>query len=371
MPTLHSAARLVALSASIASVLIVIPSAQIAAAQAAPAQAASAAPAPPEAPNGVVSIDIEVTDKPGHPVGGLQQSDFSLFDNNQPVRLINFQSIEAKGATADLVHVIVVIDAINTPVITVARVREQLTEFLKQNGGELANPTSIAFLSDTGVKAAQGSTRDGNALLASLEKTQSELRSIGRSGGFYGDSERLQKSLTELSQLAALEAPMSGRKILLFMSPGWPLLARSGDQSSMKDRTALFQSIAQMENSFREGHIVVYSIDPTNIGAGDQFYYQTFLKPITKPTQAEYAHLGLQVLAVHTGGIAQVVGNDILAEINRAFLDASQYYTVTFPAAAPGKNTEFHNLRVQLDKPGLVARTSAGYYIKGTDPSKF
>lgn len=371
MLTFHSAVRRVAVSVSIVSGLLAfITPASLASAQAAaPAQttpAPSAAPAAAPA-GGQISIDVEVTDKSGKPVAGLGQADFTLLDNNQPASLLNFQAIDAKGATADRVHVVIVLDAINIPIMAIAREREQLTEFLKQNGGELSNPASIAILADTGLKAAQGSTRDGNALLAVLEKTQSELRTIGRSGGFWGDSERLQSSLTQLSQLVSFESSQSGRKLIVFLSPGWPLLPRAGDEAGMKQRIALFNNIVQLENSLREGNITLYSLDPSNIGSSDAFYYQTFLKPVTKVIQAEYAHLGLQVLAVHSGGLAQVTGNDILGDLNRAFLDATQYYTLTFPAPAPGKNTDYHALRVQVDKPGLVARTSAGYYVKGPD----
>ena len=102
--------------------------------------------------------------------------------------------------------------------------------FLKQDGGKLANPTSIAVFADSGAKIQNTSTQDGNVLLAAFERL-SELRTIGRGTGFWGATEELQTSLNELGQLAGYEATRPGRKLILVISPGWPLLPRAGEES--------------------------------------------------------------------------------------------------------------------------------------------
>jgi VWFA-related protein len=325
-------------------------------------QPAAGAPAPA---NGPISIDVEVTDKSGKPIRSLEAGDFSLLDNNQPTKLLDFHAIEAQGTTVNQVHVIIAVDAINTGVTVVAREREQLGEFLKQNGGELANPTSMAILSQRGIKVQQGATQDGKTILDSLDKTNSELRIEGRNTGFYGAADRITQSLGQLSQLAALEATRPGRKLVLFISAGWPLLAGAGSQEDMKQRTWVFNTIVDITNGLREAHVTLYTLDPFELGRSNPFYYQSYLKPVTKPGQAEYPDLALQVFSEHTGGLVQLTGNDIKGEINRALEDASAYYTLTFAPAPPGQSTEYHALRVQLDKPGLVVRTTAGYYVKG------
>jgi VWFA-related protein len=367
--TLHGPNRLAAIAAFIASgILILAASAgraaaqiQVPAGQAQPSPPAAGAPA---ANDGRISIDVEVTDKLGHPIPGLDAADFTLLDNNQPAKLLDFSAVDAHGPTAGLVHVVIVVDAINTGITVVGREREQLGEFLKQDGGELSHPTSIGFLADSGLKMQQGFTQDGNVLFASLDKANSELRIIGNSAGFYGAAERLQKSLGQLSQLAAFEAAKPGRKLIFVISPGWPMLASAGVQEDMKQRTWVFNSIVELSTVLREAHVALYSLEPFELGRRNPFYYQSYLKPVSKVSQAEYPDLALQVLAEHSGGLALVSGNDIKAEINTAIQDANSYYALTFAAAPATERTEYHSLQVKVDKPGVTVRTTAGYYVK-------
>jgi VWFA-related protein len=47
----------------------------------------------------VVNVDVYVTDKQGNPVTGLSKNDFQLFENNHPVEITNFYSVNAGKAT--------------------------------------------------------------------------------------------------------------------------------------------------------------------------------------------------------------------------------------------------------------------------------
>jgi hypothetical protein len=68
------------------------------------------------------------------------------------------------------------------------------------------------------------------------------------------------------------------------------------------------------------------------------------------------------VLAVQSGGSVQGPDNDLTAQINRCFEDARAFYTLSFDSPAAGHANEYHDLKVLVDKPGLTARTSTGYY---------
>jgi VWFA-related protein len=329
--------------------------------------AATAPPAPaaadvPSAESHRVSIDVQVTDKLGHHVSGLQPQDFALLDNKQPRNVVDFREVDTRNSTADPVHVIIVVDMINTGFDVVAREREQLGEFLKQDGGRLAHPTTLAMLTEKGIKIEKASTTDGNALLASLTNADSGLRMEGRAAGFYGAADRMEWSLGQLSELAAYEATQPGRKLAFFISPGWPMLAWAGIDATDKERKWTFNSIVELSNGLREAHVVLYTIDPFDLGRTNPFYYQTYLKGVPTASKAEYADLGLQVLAEHTGGTVQVTGMDIKGEINNAVRDANAYYTLTFDAPPADRTNEYHDLHLQVDKPGTIVRTTAGYY---------
>jgi VWFA-related protein len=309
-----------------------------------------------------ITIDVLVTDKSGENIRGLAAGDFTVLDNKQPIKLTGFRALDTKASPPDPVQIVIVVDMINTGFTAVARERVELEQFLKQDGGRLAHPTSIAILAESGIKVEQGSTSDGNALLAVLNKQGSELRTVGRNTGFYGAAERLEMSLNQLGQLAGFEAKQPGRKMILFISPGWPMLTRSGDESDLKQRTWVFNTLVRLSNGLRDGHITLYTLDPFDLGRTDPFYYQAFLKPVAAIKNAEYPNLSLQVLSEHSGGKVLIQGRDITGELNEAVRDANASYELTFAAAPGDRPDEYHALQVLVDKPGAVVRTSAGYY---------
>ena len=308
-----------------------------------------------------IHIAVEVTDKKGHPVSELSAGDFSLFDNDQPEKLVDFHAVEADHPAKMPLRVLIVIDAINQDFLSTARERDGLADFLKQNDGKLAHPTSFAILTDYGVKVEDGPTQNGNELLASLDKSRSELRTINRSAGAYGAGERLAQTLNHMSNMITYEQKQPGRKLVLFLSPGWPVLSYAARDMDTEHKAQIFHGIVTMTNALRAANVTLYCLEPTE---GDTFFYDSFLKPVAKAYQADYSNVALQVLAVHTGGTVITDGNDVKGEINSALADASAYYEISFPAAPAGETTEYHAITVKVEKPRLKVRTTAGYYAE-------
>jgi VWFA-related protein len=334
--------------------------------------ASGAAPTDPAKPN-LITLDVFVADSLGHPVHGLEQQDFTLLDNGQPRQLVNFRAVDP-SSDPNAVRVLLVVDMMNSAINSVARQREQIGEFLNQDGGKLGYPMSLAILTETGVKMMNGYSQDGHALLDAFQKADSELRPIGRSAGFYGDAERLQESLTGLEQIVTFEAKQPGRKLVFLIGPGWPLLPNAGIQESDRQRAWVFNTLVQLSNSMREAHMVLYSLDPFGLGStqgnSNPFYYQSYRKPVTKVDQAEYPYLAQQVLAEHSGGRALIAANDTLGNINAALRDAGGYYELTFEAPAADRSNEYHKLEVRVDKPKVQVHTNAGYYAKPAPSGK-
>ncbi|MDE3186505.1 MAG: VWA domain-containing protein [Acidobacteriota bacterium] len=359
MQQLRNTRHLEAMAFAVASGLVFLAATGLAAAQALHGIPASEGLA--EAAHRI-TIDVAVTDKQGHHARGLQARDFTLLDSKQPLKLLSFRAVSPTVSPVSPLHVVIVIDNINSTFSTVSREREQLGEFLKQNNGQLAHATSIAVLADTGIKIESGSSADGNALLAGFGKINSELRIVGDDTGFYGATERLEMSLSQLSELASYEATQPGRKLMLVVSPGWPMLDWVGIQADMHERAWIFKSVVGLTNGLREAHITLYSLEPFELGRVDPFYYEDYLKGVSKVEQADYPDLSLQVLAAHSGGLVLVTGNSITEEINSAIRDANSYYELTFESGDDNQPDEYHALTVKIDKPGLAARTTAGYY---------
>ena len=338
----------------------------------------AAAAEDPTKPN-LITVDVFVADSLGHPVHGLDQQNFTLLDNGQSRQLVSFRAVDPNTEPGTL-SVLLVVDMLNNTITQVGRQREQISEFFNQDGGKLAHPTALAVMTENGVKMMNGYSRDGHELQEAFQKVQSEIRPVGRSAGFYGAAEHLQESLAGLQQIAAFEAKQPGRKLVFMIGPGWPLLVDAGVEASDRQRAWVFNTLVQISNSLREGHVVLYSLDPFGLGSmgghADPFFYQSYRKPVTKVNQAEYPYLAQQVLAEHSGGRALISSNDTLGDINSALRDAGAYYELTFEAPTAAKPNEYHKLEVRVDKQNTQVRTNAGYYAqpeangKTTPPEK-
>lgn len=315
-----------------------------------------------------ISLDVVVTDKAGSAVSGLTQQDFTLLDDKQPRGITSFHATDGTSrATDPALQVIFVIDAVNTGVQSVSYGRMQLSRFLREDGGRLAVPTSLVIFTDKGTRIQPTPTRDGNELAESLDSNQSGLRVLNRSAGFYGAEETRGLSLNTIDQLARYEATQPGRKLVLWLSPGWALLTGPNVQLTPKSEQWLFHTIVALSRELRDAGITLYSIDPLGMndaGGLRTFYYQSFVKGVTSPKKVENGDLALQVLAVQSGGRVLNSGNDIAREIAECLEDAKAFYTLSFDSPPADHPDEYHDLEVKVDKPGLKARTRTGYYAE-------
>jgi VWFA-related protein len=330
-----------------------------------PRPAGPASP-PPSATDRQIMLDVQVTDKAGAAVRGLQKQDFTVLDDKQSKSILSFRAVDADAASAEPVEVVLVVDAVNAPFQTVNYERIELKKFLLQNGGKLAQPVSLIIFTDGGTKIQDGSSRDGNALAALYDQYETGLRSITRSQGFYGATDRFDLSLKTLTQVIEYEKPRPGRKLMIWFSPGWPLLSGPNVQVSSKLEQQLFNSIVAASDGLRQARITLYSIDPLGLAdaASIRIYYEEFLKGVTAPNHAMPGNLGLQVLVVQSGGRVLNSSNDLTAEIARCTADAEAFYTLSFDAARADQANEYHSIEVKISKPGMTGRTRTGYYAQ-------
>jgi len=315
-----------------------------------------------------ISLDVVVTDKSGKPVSGLQQQDFTLLDDKQPKPITSFRAVNETVEPDDSpMQAILLVDAVNTSFMTVSHQRQELENFLRQDGGKLLMPTSLVFLTDKSTEIKPVPTRDGNALADSLKANASSLRVIGRSTGFYGAVERAQISLRMLEGLTAYERTQPGRKLLIWLSTGWPLLSGPNTYLSEKDQQGLFSTIVALSATLRRARMTVYSIDPVgtaDAGSFRTFFYESFLKGVKSAKSVQNGNLGLQVLAVQSGGLVLTSSNDIVTSMAKCVDDAKAFYILSFDSPPADNPNEYHNLQIKIDKPGLTARTRTGYYAQ-------
>lgn len=353
-----------------------------------------------------VQLDVQVEDALGRPVTGLKAADFSVFDNLAPVKDV---SVATGGAPGESVEIIFMIDALSSDFEDVARVRQQLSGYLRKAGGHLSHPVTIVWLQKTGAPgkdAAANSvipigkgeaylhvilaSQDGLALAKQLDA--SEILVSGSLAAQGVTSGAVQLSLDALEVLTTGSASRPSRKMLIWMSPGWPLLS----QSDTKMREQLFEFVVYMYGELRRARVTVYATDPTGVTTGfnsdgpirssnplmQQIIeynhsgqtmtdpgtgsYSAYLKSPLNVRQTQPNAMSLPVVAYQTGGLVLDHTNDIGVEIARCVADADAFYTLSYDMPAAKEMNEYHATQVKVDRPGVTVRTRTGYYAQPT-----
>jgi VWFA-related protein len=357
-----------------------------------------------------LTLDVVVTDAAGNPVSGLQLQDFTVLDNKKAAKLASFQAATASAARADsAVEILLVVDAINASYANVTLAENQIKLFLQRNGGHLAQPVSIVFVSDSEPKTKDGASdpkstmalqhreafvhsipasQDGSLLIKALDKNGPTLHRILEAQGKEGLSERVRLSLVALNFIATAEAAKPGRKVLIYISPGWPLMS----ESSAKTKEQLFDSVLYFSDVLRDARITLYNINPEGVAVGPQMilgisdpgvirqgsmigmprppadvgpgYYESFYKGVSTAKQANVNDLALQVLAHQSGGLVLEGNNNIERQIARCASEANAFYVLSYDLPAAKSSDQYHDLEVRIDKPGLAARSRTGFYVR-------
>jgi VWFA-related protein len=306
---------------------------------------------------------VVVTPKSGIPVANLQPNSFVLLDNKTPRTITSFRALQQSQEPAE---VTIVIDDVNTPYQTIAYARPQIEKFLRANDGHLPYPTRLAVITDTGIQVQAHATTDGNALSTALDQYGMSLKFLRRDTGIYGAADRSDLCLRALSSLMDRPSDHPGRKIIFWVSPGWPLLSGPRLDLPYKQEQQIFSTIVAFSTQLRNSRTTLYDINP--IGAGESVlrsnYYEDFVKGVQKPSQVVIGDLSLQVLATQSGGQVLYASNDITALLRKALADTSAYYELSFDAPPAERPDEYHHLQVQVSSPGLDARTLQGYYAQ-------
>ena len=320
----------------------------------------AASPAPPAG----IRLEVVVAHKNGPPVGGLEQKDFTIIDNKLPQPITSFRAVSGRDSQA---RIIVVLDAVNIDYERVAYAREEIEKYLRAEGGELTHPTSFALLTDQGMKLQEQYSTDGNSISAAVEANVTGLRSIRRSSQ-YGGFERYDISIAGLRELVRREVSSPERKIVLFVSPGWPLLSGPGIENALdsKQQKQLFDSLVNLSAEMQRANITLYSVNPLGTGESEvrASYYESFLKGVSESKRMEPGNLALQVLAVQSGGRAIDFNNDVAAVLRQCVADTQNYYEISFEPAPPDPKNYYHRVEVKLAKSDLAARARMGYYAE-------
>ena len=317
----------------------------------------------PAARESQIRLDVVVTPKSGKPVAELRQQDFTILDNKVPEPVLSFKALGGGGEAP--VEAVLVVDALNIPIQGVGRELGEIEKFLRANGGQLAVPASLAAFTENGFQSIGNTSKDGNALATALKGFNFTNRTIRRSQGFYGAEDRTRLSISGLQLLVSREAHQPGRKLIFWVSPGWPILSGPGVELDSKQQQALFSNVVDLSTLMRQAQVTLYSLDSFGVdeSLSRTLYYKAFVKGASKPSQVAIGSLGLQVLAEQSGGLA-LSSTGVADLLERCIGDLSAYYEISFEAAHAESRDEYHQIEVKVPQPGMVVRAREGYYAQ-------
>jgi len=335
-----------------------------------------------------IILNVHVTDATGRPYSDLQQNDFTLYDNEQPRKIVSFRPIQA-GSTVAADHVILVLDTVNNFTRPLHFFEKEIEKFLTQEKGLLPHPVAIGVFYGSHISVGPAS-RDRDAVLADLKEKSAELHATGcvteqdhgdkmqapgltRGAGMSAESaamlaclnQRFVSSVNAVRQLALEQVNLPGRVILIWIGPGWPLLNNrsfSPDPPELKQN--FFAQLVGVSTALREAQVTLNAVASPDDASPNSQGSEIFLEGISSEEQVRAGNLGLHALAHQTGGHIVTETRDIAGQIGGCIADAESYYALSFdspPAAAFG---EYHTLAVKVNKPGLDVRTNTVYYAE-------
>jgi VWFA-related protein len=311
-------------------------------------------------------------------------------------------------------QLILVIDALNSSLIEVTKSEEAVEAYLGEQVGQLKMPTTILVVSDSESGATSHpptapkntntdmhhrelfvhripASIDGSILIKSLKDYKAGPHRILDSQGNLVQGERVRLSLEALSFIANAQSSIAGPKLVIWMSPGWPFLARSNAKSSEQ----LFDSVIYFSNLLRTSRMIVYSVSPEGVTAKNtsssmsDFYttsqpasvralghapeipvefgydsYSEFLKGVRSAKQSNPNDLALQVLAYQSGGLVLQNNNDLVDMIRQCAADRTTLYNLSYNPASSGGSDRYHEIEVILKPSTQRLRTRTGLYVK-------
>ncbi len=386
----------------------------------------------------VVNVDVYVTYKKGNRINDLKREDFEVFEDKRPVAITNFYAVkdgkavtpqpapapttdkpaapplpfqdlnEVKTPEDQRLRLVVYIDNFNIRPFNRNRVMRELRAFI---GQKLSREDQVMLVSyDRSLHERRGFTSDPHMIataLLELEKVSGQgvhqdsdrrdvLRriedsdSVGEATMYarsYAQSEfnDLSFSIDALKDIINSLAGLPGRKAILYVSDGLPMIAgqdiwyavqgKFGEKSTGLteqfefDASRRFDELSAQANANR---ITFYTIDAaglrtfSSISAETQTAGQPGQGAFVDSIQISNLQSPLQMMAEKTGGVAVINANIVTPQLERIAADFNSYYSLGYTPTHFGDG-RYHRIEVKVKRKGIQVRHREGYRDKNTE----
>ncbi len=315
-----------------------------------------------DSPNGLIHLDVMVTDAAGKPAAGLLAQNFRLLEDGREQKILSFEAFNGQAmGTEPSVKIILLIDTLELPPELARDEHRAVDSFLRKNGGRLSHPVSVFELTDSGLWTVTHPSGDGNVLAHEIDHNSFTL--VRRNMQWQKQTEVAihpsEYGLRALGQIATEERRWPGRKLLVWVGPGWGI--GTGAVADLRNDSKLFGTVCWFSDLLREAHLALYSLSLGEKDLRGQLYKES-VGGVRSEDRASLMNLDRKVLALQSGGLVMEAGPEIEKEIERCVEEAGSFYRISFDPFPATHLDEYHDLRVEVDQPGLTARTNTGYY---------
>jgi VWFA-related protein len=299
-----------------------------------------------------VDLRAVAVDSAGLPVPDLTASDFKVYDNGSPQKILSVHLNQSDGPSA----LVILFDLLNSSFSS----RGEIWAVMKRSLAHLASAGNLYLylLVDDGSLypvhplgspdgAADAKAAGANWLenivpeLDDAMKKTSQLRPQDlRRDSPVGISMRFNATGRALDEMRARMAPFAGAKELLWVTYGIPSTIPQAGHEYWDG----VPTLRQLGTRFRQSGIVMYTADPgMNLERG------------------VLERDGLEILTGVTGG-RSFSNVDLSRAIAQAQSDARTNYSVEFEPSGHSWDGKFHKLRVAVARKGVHVQAENGYF---------
>lgn len=386
----------------------------------------------------LVIVPVIVKDGSGAPIKGLNKSDFTVQENGKEQKIATFEEIKTNaapmkrqampanqftnvytGSSEPRRVTIMVLDAINTPILDQTNARAQLIKYLSKNL-KAEDLVALMVMDRRGVHMIHDFSSDPAVLIAAVKRASSSagaltaadtaaLANSADSGTLNGatpgvdvapgdveaESAAIQSFINQsdnavatFRQTDAMEitfrnflnvaqafSGVPGRKSIVWLTGGIPLdLYDQANLPTGRDISTLYEHTLQVMS---QANIAVYPVDVRGLmtlGYGNAAQANTAMSQtafrtggsvnVMATSQLEAAnHTNLNNFAEMTGGRAFFNSNDLAAGMQQASDDASDYYVLGYYLEKKVASEGWRKLKVKVDRPGAHILTRSGFFV--------
>jgi len=325
-----------------------------------------------------------------------------------------FSNLPAEGLPQQLV--ILAVDMVNTPVMLQGWAKTQTIKYLSAHPAQ--QPLAVVAITADGLREVCSFTTDTARLIASINKLATHLTSQdsqevllssmdpqGRIDTYTSLVNQLQErnaqqaagsidaggaTLRSFEQLAWAYSGVPGRKTVLWLTSGFPIVEEIADGPTMLGRfsapnrvlpystgrrlnTELLPEFQRAFTALNKADVIVYPVDVKGLPTDDMWDASQPAGLFIHPAQSHLYPLlpngagsteGMTELAHRTGGKTCTAGNNLQYCLDQALGESSDYYMLGFYVPEQDRKLGWHKLKVSVNVDHGEVRARSTYYLR-------